>query len=121
MAFGIPPGSKTEGAFAEHYPKRHVRANAPRPLVTVLRATALTLAAVLSYLILWTTSFDLSYHSARSTRSAKPEDSWRDEDWPYHEQEPWDISTDFAYPRTLEYEVLKLQLLSVVATHFQCA
>ncbi|KAF8520188.1 hypothetical protein BU17DRAFT_75758 [Hysterangium stoloniferum] len=31
-------------------------------------------------------------------------DDWKDE-WPYHVQEPWDISTDFPFPRVLEYEV----------------
>ncbi|KAK0227971.1 hypothetical protein IW262DRAFT_568411 [Armillaria fumosa] len=30
---------------------------------------------------------------------------WQDNIWPYREQTPWDISTDFPYPRLLEYDV----------------
>lgn len=40
------------------------------------------------------------------THTKSPADDWVD-DWPYREQEPWDISTDFPYPRALEYEVRK--------------
>ncbi|KIJ44168.1 hypothetical protein M422DRAFT_67773 [Sphaerobolus stellatus SS14] len=47
--------------------------------------------------------FDPSRKNARP-RVSTPAEEWHD-DWPYHEQEPWDISTDFPYPRTLEYEV----------------
>ncbi|KAK6992264.1 Amidohydro-rel domain-containing protein [Favolaschia claudopus] len=35
--------------------------------------------------------------------TADPE--WKDDVWPYREQTPWDISTDYAYPRTLGYDV----------------
>ncbi|KAJ7091369.1 hypothetical protein B0H15DRAFT_977440, partial [Mycena belliarum] len=30
---------------------------------------------------------------------------WKDDVWPIREQTPWDISTDYAYPRVLEYDV----------------
>ncbi|KAJ6581530.1 hypothetical protein B0H19DRAFT_1207473 [Mycena capillaripes] len=30
---------------------------------------------------------------------------WKDNVWPIREQTPWDISTDYAYPRVLEYDV----------------
>lgn len=30
---------------------------------------------------------------------------WQDNIWPYRQQTAWDISTDFPYPRTLEYDV----------------
>ncbi|KAF7790973.1 hypothetical protein EIP86_001932 [Pleurotus ostreatoroseus] len=30
---------------------------------------------------------------------------WKDDVWPIREQTPWDISTDYPYPRLLEYEV----------------
>ena len=36
---------------------------------------------------------------------AAPGEQWKDETWPLREQTPWDISTDFPYPRLLEYDV----------------
>ncbi|KAK0434065.1 uncharacterized protein EV420DRAFT_1684074 [Desarmillaria tabescens] len=46
--------------------------------------------------------FSLNFSTIHTTDSA-PE--WQDNIWPYREQEPWDISTDFPYPRLLEYDV----------------
>ncbi|KAG7453025.1 uncharacterized protein BT62DRAFT_959229 [Guyanagaster necrorhizus] len=46
--------------------------------------------------------FSLNFSAVHTSDSA-PE--WRDNIWPYREQTPWDISTDFAYPRLLEYDV----------------
>ncbi|KZT44231.1 composite domain of metallo-dependent hydrolase [Sistotremastrum suecicum HHB10207 ss-3] len=40
-----------------------------------------------------------------SAFSADPADQWRDNVWPLRPSERWDISTDFAYPRSLEYDV----------------
>jgi hypothetical protein len=34
-----------------------------------------------------------------------PADSWKDNIWPFRPQTPWDISTDFRYPRAIEYNV----------------
>lgn len=34
-----------------------------------------------------------------------PASGWQDNILPYREQTPWDISTDFPYPRVLEYDV----------------
>ncbi|EIW77828.1 composite domain of metallo-dependent hydrolase [Coniophora puteana RWD-64-598 SS2] len=34
-----------------------------------------------------------------------PASEWRDDVYPYRPSEPWDISTDFPYPRLLHYEV----------------
>ncbi|EKM83071.1 hypothetical protein AGABI1DRAFT_118462 [Agaricus bisporus var. burnettii JB137-S8] len=34
-----------------------------------------------------------------------PASEWEDNIWPLREQTPWDISTDYPYPRTLEYDV----------------
>ncbi|KAI0692203.1 hypothetical protein BC835DRAFT_1358056 [Cytidiella melzeri] len=36
---------------------------------------------------------------------ANPADEWKDDVWPIREQTPWDISTDFPFPRSLEYTV----------------
>ncbi|KAG6873372.1 hypothetical protein C0995_016481 [Termitomyces sp. Mi166 len=37
--------------------------------------------------------------------SADPASEWRDNVWPLRQQTPWDISTDFPFPRELEYDV----------------
>jgi hypothetical protein len=37
------------------------------------------------------------------TPFADPE--WKDNVWPIREQTPWDISTDYAYPRVVEFDV----------------
>jgi hypothetical protein len=39
------------------------------------------------------------------TTSADPASEWKDDVWPLRPQTPWDISTDFRYPRRLEYDV----------------
>ncbi|TRM63712.1 hypothetical protein BD626DRAFT_569086 [Schizophyllum amplum] len=35
----------------------------------------------------------------------KADVEWEDNVWPIREQTPWDISTDFPYPRTVDYDV----------------
>lgn len=37
--------------------------------------------------------------------SSDPASEWKDDVWPIRPQTPWDISTDFPYPRSLEYDV----------------
>ncbi|EMD34385.1 hypothetical protein CERSUDRAFT_117254 [Gelatoporia subvermispora B] len=34
-----------------------------------------------------------------------PASQWKDDIWPIREQTPWDISTDYPFPRSLEYDV----------------
>lgn len=34
-----------------------------------------------------------------------PSSQWKDDVWPIREQTPWDISTDYPFPRKLEYDV----------------
>lgn len=34
-----------------------------------------------------------------------PADEWQDDTWPLRNQTPWDISTDYPFPRSLEYDV----------------
>lgn len=38
-------------------------------------------------------------------RLADPASEWQDNIWPIREQTHWDISTDYPYPRSLEYDV----------------
>ena len=104
MALRGPLRSKTQDKLTQDYHQSH---NLVVNGKLIQRVTFLTLAAALTCLSFWSfTFFDLSDQVVKSnTKSADPTSEWLDEDWPYHEQEPWDISTDFAYPRTLEYEV----------------
>ncbi|KAK0474891.1 hypothetical protein IW261DRAFT_532142 [Armillaria novae-zelandiae] len=44
----------------------------------------------------------LKFSTVHTSDSAS---EWHDNLWPYREQTPWDISTDFPYPRLLEYDV----------------
>jgi hypothetical protein len=37
--------------------------------------------------------------------NTEPADQWKDNIFPLRESEPWDISTDYPYPRVLEYDV----------------
>ncbi|EIN12910.1 hypothetical protein PUNSTDRAFT_60526 [Punctularia strigosozonata HHB-11173 SS5] len=37
--------------------------------------------------------------------STEPGDAWRDDVWPLRPQKHWDISTDFSYPRKLDFDV----------------
>ena len=39
------------------------------------------------------------------TNNDDPASEWKDDTWPLRPQTPWDISTDFQYPRNLEYDV----------------
>lgn len=40
-----------------------------------------------------------------TVKQADPASEWQDNIWPIREQTPWDISTDYPYPRSLEYDV----------------
>ncbi|KAF9555565.1 hypothetical protein CPC08DRAFT_820988 [Agrocybe pediades] len=40
-----------------------------------------------------------------TTKQTDPASEWKDNIWPLRPPTPWDISTDFAHPRKLEYEV----------------
>lgn len=47
----------------------------------------------------------LSRNSYKVEQSLDPASEWKDDIWPIRQQTPWDISTDFDYPRKLEYDV----------------
>jgi hypothetical protein len=38
-------------------------------------------------------------------KTSDPAEQWKDDIWPIRPLSPWDISTDYSYPRTLEYDV----------------
>jgi hypothetical protein len=71
----------------------------------VLCSAVLTLSVFLPtpWSILRTTNF-ISKVTPR-TVSPDPAPEWKDDVWPLRPPMPWDISTDFPYPRDLEYDV----------------
>ncbi len=84
--------------------RRYVPIN-PRLIRTIL---LLSSAALLSTLLpaSWTPIGLLNEDAdAALTSLAQPGEEWKDEIWPLREQTPWDISTDFPFPRRLEYDV----------------
>ncbi len=68
---------------------------------TIQKLTILACAALLSLLFTYIPSpgSEPVFHSTDFASE------WEDNVWPYREQTAWDISTDFAYPRTLSYDV----------------
>ena len=71
--------------------------------LVVLLSAALTLSTFLpSYLTL----NEFPFIAVRSPNAAvDPASEWKDDVWPLRPPTPWDISTDFPYPRKLEYDV----------------
>ena len=50
-------------------------------------------------------STDTSKVAFDVSSAVDPADEWQDNVYPLRAQTPWDISTDYSYPRTLEYDV----------------
>ncbi|OCH90621.1 hypothetical protein OBBRIDRAFT_887531 [Obba rivulosa] len=103
------------------YPKSSYAEDPQEVLITRKRKTALSsrlfqgiillsLAGVLSTLVPSSTSLlranwtSTQLVDLRDTL-ADPASHWKDDIWPIREQTPWDISTDYPFPRSLEYDV----------------
>ncbi|KAI1784218.1 hypothetical protein LXA43DRAFT_1043367 [Ganoderma leucocontextum] len=83
----------------------YVRAPKTRLVKTALLVSSIALFSTL-YPVSWTPAGLFSTRvSSQSAELAEPADEWRDDIWPLREQTPWDISTDFPFPRKLEYDV----------------
>jgi hypothetical protein len=66
----------------------------------------LSIAAVLSTVLSAPWAFFRETNLRRvSVKQVDPASEWKDNIWPIREQTPWDISTDYQYPRLLEYDV----------------
>lgn len=83
----------------------------PAPYWT-LQARKTSSVKALKYLLLLSVAAILStflpfLRPAKLTTAPKPlvASEWKDDVWPIREQTPWDISTDYAYPRVVEYDV----------------
>ena len=83
----------------------YARAPRTRLVKAALLVSSITLFSTL-YPASWTPAglFN-SRVSSQSADLADSADEWRDNIWPLREQTPWDISTDFPFPRKLEYDV----------------
>lgn len=101
MASGLLKTEYTAGYVPPAY-------NAPRKTRLARTALLLSSAALLSTLLpsSWTSTGLLNLNTqAPQAASADPAEKWKDDIWPLREQTPWDISTDFPFPRSLEYDV----------------
>ncbi|KAI0648336.1 hypothetical protein C8Q79DRAFT_1008671 [Trametes meyenii] len=77
-------------------------------LSRLVRAGLLLSSAILISTLLphpWSPVGVLNISQSHLASSANPADDWKDDVWPLREQTPWDISTDFPFPRSLEYDV----------------
>lgn len=87
-------------------PRKNVN-NRPRKAHRLFRSLLLISAAAGTFYFQLLPVF--SRTSAPATLSPKPTSDpsteWKDDIWPIRQPSPWDISTDFPYPRTLEYDV----------------
>ena len=80
----------------------------PRNTRFIRTILLLSSAAVLSTLLpaSWTSIGLLNTNTdVPLTPFTQPGEEWKDDIWPLREQTPWDISTDFPFPRLLEYDV----------------
>ncbi|KAJ4463331.1 hypothetical protein C8J55DRAFT_444178 [Lentinula edodes] len=76
------------------------------------RRTAITRLIVFALVLVASFLFSTSISSLRGfyselspIQSPNPDSEWQDNIYPFRQQSPWDISTDFPYPRLLEYDV----------------
>ncbi|KAI0956725.1 hypothetical protein AcW1_005336 [Taiwanofungus camphoratus] len=74
----------------------------------LLLSTAAVLSTLLSSLsiLLYRSHISLQPITTATTSAfTDPSSQWKDNIWPIREQTPWDISTDYPFPRLLEYDV----------------
>ncbi|KAI0373252.1 hypothetical protein BV20DRAFT_963082 [Pilatotrama ljubarskyi] len=102
----VMPGEKTgqlaSGKYVQQSPRRS----------RLVKTSLLVSAAILVSTLLsapWGPTGILSLSQdpllPSSASLAEPGKQWKDDIWPLREQTPWDISTDFPFPRSLEYDV----------------
>lgn len=53
----------------------------------------------------WNSEPSLEQVASPAIALADPASQWKDDVWPIRQQTPWDISTDYPFPRLLEYDV----------------
>lgn len=98
--------SKDARAAAAQHELRPVVASPPSRLRTrklVAAGAVLALTYAFSDWAWRARSPTMGAHAPRPV--AGPAEQWKDDVWPFREQEPWDISTDYPHTRRLSYEV----------------
>lgn len=80
-----------------------------RPSLRLSQALVLVGASIAALLTTISGSSLFQYESlggtAPAAENSDPSSQWKDDVWPIREQTPWDISTDYPFPRKLEYDV----------------
>ncbi|OSD02024.1 hypothetical protein PYCCODRAFT_1435709 [Trametes coccinea BRFM310] len=104
------PAEKTSGQLLDcaSLPRRPYTPRFSRLVRTGLLITSAILLSTLLPMPWSPTGFLTSsqdHTESSSTVNADPSEQWQDNIWPLREQTPWDISTDFPFPRSLEYDV----------------
>ncbi|TRM63706.1 hypothetical protein BD626DRAFT_495129 [Schizophyllum amplum] len=66
---------------------------------------AMSVLSVAAAALFWSFGGTQRIHAAPPIVLTDPARDWRDDVWPLREQTPWDISTDFPYPRRYEADV----------------
>ena len=108
---GGPPPTIAKGAETYYItPYGYGQRARPHRLLTVVKLV--TCACLASWVCrfalprLFTLPFSSNLkHSGTIRLYDDPASEFADDDFPLREHEPWDISTDFPYPRTLSYQV----------------
>lgn len=109
MGDSILKDLKKGGLFQDQYlhayaPRRRKASPLLRYFKVLLFIACIALASIFQFI-------PASLRSTRSviqplsTRTSEPADEWRDDIFPIRPQTPWDISTSFPFPRSLEYDV----------------
>ena len=80
--------------------------------LVLLLSAALTLSTFLPTYLTRNGTFNHAQGPLDAT--VDPADGWKDDVWPLRPAMPWDISTDFPYPRKLEYDVTEGTWLRLV-------
>ncbi|KIJ63294.1 hypothetical protein HYDPIDRAFT_113258 [Hydnomerulius pinastri MD-312] len=113
LPFAGPPPSYTTAEFSQNAPRRPRLSSA---LVTLLKLSipSIYLVSLLSRTslpalpnLLRTQTAGINYPSTSplSPDYDDPASEFKDDVFPLRPHEPWDISTDYPHPRTLEYDV----------------
>lgn len=96
-------GKNPVGVAHPAYPQvrgRHLKAKAQS-----YSSLALLVCVALSLCSFFPQPWSLSKSATQPSNISDPAEEWKDDVWPLRPQTPWDISTDFPHPRTIEYDV----------------
>src|SRR6266540_5262759 len=110
MAFSVPKSKLEKGLLPLSFPSTVIRRQSYRLIISylILISAAVTLSTIFPTplsLLRSSISCQISLKAKTTNVHTDPASNWEDNIWPIRQQKPWDISTDFSHPRTLEYDV----------------